>query len=195
MTPTETELIKLVNGIEAYILGSARRIAIAFHLCDFDADELAQIGRLTALRAGRLWDPEKGSNFLSYTARSVRGCMCIAAKRLVTPVSGAGSRTISSVSLNYQPEDGGEELGAWLISEDQSTTDAADATDRAEILRQALACLNPQQREVLRLYYTNQLTFEETGARMGYTRQRAEQVHSAAIQRLRKSAILKQVLS
>jgi len=52
-------------------------------------------------------------------------------------------------------------------------------------LLQAMAGLGEKERQVLRLYYTEELTMKEVGAALGIGESRVSQIHSAAIIRLR----------
>jgi RNA polymerase sigma factor FliA len=67
-------------------------------------------------------------------------------------------------------------------------TDPFSLCLRGEIksrLLQAMADLGERERQVLTLYYTEELTMKEVGAALGIGESRVSQIHSAAISRLR----------
>jgi RNA polymerase sigma factor FliA len=57
--------------------------------------------------------------------------------------------------------------------------------EQREILNRALLCLSERDREIITLYYQNELTMKEIGERVGVDESRISQVHSVALTRLR----------
>jgi RNA polymerase sigma factor for flagellar operon FliA len=57
--------------------------------------------------------------------------------------------------------------------------------EQSELLNRALLCLSERDRQVIALYYQDELTMREIGDRMGVDESRISQVHSAALARLR----------
>jgi len=57
--------------------------------------------------------------------------------------------------------------------------------EQREILNRALLCLSERDREIITLYYQDELTMKEIGARVGVDESRISQVHSVALARLR----------
>jgi len=58
--------------------------------------------------------------------------------------------------------------------------------ERREILSRALARIPERERQVVKLYYEEELTMKEIGKRMGIDESRVSQLHSAALARLRQ---------
>ena len=57
--------------------------------------------------------------------------------------------------------------------------------EQRELLNRALLCLSERDRQIIALYYQDDLTMKEIGDRMGVDESRISQVHSAALGRLR----------
>jgi len=57
--------------------------------------------------------------------------------------------------------------------------------EQREMLNRALLCLSERDREIITLYYQDELTMKEIGAKMGVDESRISQVHSMALARLR----------
>jgi len=57
--------------------------------------------------------------------------------------------------------------------------------EQRELLNRALLCLSERDRQVIALYYQDELTMKEIGDRVGVDESRISQVHSAALGRLR----------
>jgi RNA polymerase sigma factor FliA len=57
--------------------------------------------------------------------------------------------------------------------------------EQRELLNRALLCLSERDRQIITLYYQDELTMKEIGDRMGIDESRVSQVHSAALSRLR----------
>ncbi len=92
------------------------------------------------------------------------------------------------VSLHAMPsEDGyGEDGSIYFLQ--AVTEDSSDLCLRSEmngLLARAVGELPPRKRQVLALYYFEELTMKEVGARMGVGESRVSQIHSAALVRLR----------
>src|SRR6185437_14676983 len=66
-------------------------------------------------------------------------------------------------------------------------------TEMIDLLRKAVAELPERQREVIRLYYTDEMTMKEVGKRLSVNESRASQIHRVAInfvgEQLRASGI------
>ncbi len=62
--------------------------------------------------------------------------------------------------------------------------------DEYTTLHKALDSLPPDLREVIREYYFEQLTFKQIGERLGFSLDRAYQLHNKAIRELRKNRAL-----
>ncbi|MBC5810716.1 MAG: sigma-70 family RNA polymerase sigma factor [Candidatus Eremiobacteraeota bacterium] len=72
-----------------------------------------------------------------------------------------------------------------LISEDEATEDCALRLVRYGEVRSAVASLPPREREVVTLHYGQSLSMRAIGRRMNISKQRASQLHTGAISRLR----------
>lgn len=74
---------------------------------------------------------------------------------------------------------------ASCISSDSDPLAVLEREAFLTTLAQALAALPARQREVMDLYYREQLSMREAGARMGLTESRVSQLHTLAIAQLR----------
>lgn len=95
---------------------------------------------------------------------------------------------ITLVSLQASGPAGGDEAGRLDWLEDADTPDPfvtlADK-ERRELLGELIDALPPRERQVLALYYCEELTMQEVGRIMGVTESRVSQIHASAILRLR----------
>jgi len=99
-------------------------------------------------------------------------------------------RGLAMKSLNTGSE---EEVGLRATLEPES--DPFQMTFRREILRhldQAIAELNEREREVVGLYYLEELTMSKVGKILGIGESRVSQIHTSALIRLRSSSTLLQ---
>ena len=60
--------------------------------------------------------------------------------------------------------------------------------ERREILDRALGCISDRERQVVLLYYRQELTMRQIGEKLGIDESRVSQLHSAALTRLRQRA-------
>ncbi len=101
---------------------------------------------------------------------------------------------LGSLQAEAAGSDGGEDLGATAA--DDSKEDPFTMTLRSEmqaLVAEALDDLEPKERQVVALYYLEELTMKEVGAVLGVGESRVSQIHSAALIRLR--ARLQQLLA
>jgi RNA polymerase sigma factor for flagellar operon FliA len=64
-----------------------------------------------------------------------------------------------------------------------------EATERRELLANAVQGVRDREQEVLRLYYYENLTLAQIGQILGVTESRVSQIHSAAVKKLRESLV------
>jgi RNA polymerase sigma factor for flagellar operon FliA len=64
-----------------------------------------------------------------------------------------------------------------------------EATERRELLANAVQQVRDREQEVLRLYYYENLTLAQIGQILGVTESRVSQIHSAAVKKLRESLV------
>ena len=67
----------------------------------------------------------------------------------------------------------------------ESPFDLFARDEQRETLNRALLCLSERDREIITLYYQDELTMKEIGQKMGVDESRISQVHSLALARLR----------
>jgi RNA polymerase sigma factor for flagellar operon FliA len=95
---------------------------------------------------------------------------------------------ITLVSLQSGGPTGRDGPGRLDQVEDADTPDPFDALadkERRELLAELIDTLPPRERQVLALYYCEELTMQEVGRIMGVTESRVSQIHATAILRLR----------
>jgi len=93
--------------------------------------------------------------------------------------------TLVSLSATVTPDGEGPALTDSI--EDNTTADpllALAEEERREILGRLIDALPDRERQVLSLYYYEELTMREVGAVLGVTESRVSQLHSSAIHRL-----------
>jgi len=78
-----------------------------------------------------------------------------------------------------------ESLAAPSVGPDQEPYAKCLEGELRELLSRAVGELQPRERQVLSLYYFEELTMKEVGAVLGVGEARVSQIHSAALVRLR----------
>jgi RNA polymerase sigma factor FliA len=100
-------------------------------------------------------------------------------------------QTAHVLSLDdYLPSGEGDESRKIDMLSDpsgESPGDSAEVVERQEFLVQEILALSDQQQKVVNLYYYEELTLKEIGAVLEVSESRISQIHSAAIQKLRKA--------
>jgi len=69
----------------------------------------------------------------------------------------------------------------YLVSRDETPEEAVENKEMIEILAQYIDMLNEKERQVIALYYYEELTLKEIGQVLGVTESRVSQIHSKAM--------------
>lgn len=180
-----------IETVDLWILRGANRLRTAAALSGLSVDDVAQEGRLGALRAAREFDPTRGTKFLTYAFYWIRHYMLesLATGAVVIPrreresmlkASGLPFVLSTDAPMPGWDKDFGSTLPADPAPEPDQLLDSAKAK-----LRKAVASLNDQDREVLTRRYFGGETLEEIATSWGRTRQRVSQIEARALRRVR----------
>jgi len=160
-------------------------------------EDLIQEGLLAVVVAHRAWKPNEGSNMMTWIYYPVRNAMSHAVRRqkqLGMSMRGGRGRKKEVVDLLYLDADIELPLGGTTTAHEFVSSENAlngnESTERdvfaLAMLPDAVAQLEPREREVIRLRYVDELTLEEAGLKIGRTRQRVEQIEKDALYKLRQ---------
>jgi RNA polymerase sigma factor for flagellar operon FliA len=95
---------------------------------------------------------------------------------------------LTITNLEHQTEDNEEALARQIPDDPQHTPLAIyESTEQREHIIAAIDRLPERERQVVALYYLEELTMKETGAVLGITESRVSQLHTQAVLRLRSA--------
>ncbi|HKS06264.1 MAG TPA: FliA/WhiG family RNA polymerase sigma factor [Gemmatimonadaceae bacterium] len=98
-----------------------------------------------------------------------------------------------TASIDQPSASDDEGLSPWqFASQDESMDEAVARESAAETVRAALEALPPRERQVLALYYYEELTQAQIAQVLGVTESRVSQLRSQALARLRRNEPLRQ---
>ena len=152
-------------------------------------DDLEQDGRLALWQAAQEWRADGGATFSTFAIGRIRYAVFNARRsdRWFT----YGPRGLSPLSLDAPLVTGGgveSDTAIWetlAASEPTGEKVVTDKAGRAELWKR-VAALPPKQAVVIALRYKNEWEFAQIGAHLGFSTQRAQQLHAQAIQALRR---------
>lgn len=144
-------------------------------------EDLESAGVLGLIDAVDRFEPGRGVPFEAYAALRIRGAIL---DELRTATGGRRAEMPTHVSLDQLLSAGDHTLPT--IDDTGAMRAAEDLATRVE---SAMRYLPDRQREVLARYYGQSLTLREAGIRMGISEARASQLHSRAIDALRRALI------
>ncbi len=168
-----------------------------------DHDDLIGAGMLGLLDAVDKFDPLKGVMFKTYAEMRVRGAMLDSLRDLdwaprslravILGISMAQFQsllgelrglTITGLDLGDEDEDG---QTLKYLPQDAAHSPLAifERTEVREFMTTAIERLPQRERQVVALYYVEELTMKEIGATLGVTESRVSQIHTQAVLRLR----------
>ncbi len=94
-------------------------------------------------------------------------------------------RNVGLVSASGRPQDQGDTSAPEFPAEQETQPDTICARGEMRVhLRLALQALPERYREVVHLYYGQDLTMREIGDRMGINESRVSQIHKSALQKM-----------
>lgn len=106
----------------------------------------------------------------------------VSPERLSEMIRSSTLRTV--VSLEDSTGAGDEPIHSILPSPNDTPWDTAAQTDAADRIKEALAGLPERERQIVDLYYYQDLSFKEIGKLLGVTESRVSQLHSRLRNRL-----------
>lgn len=191
--------LALVQSVERFILLHAGRIAMACHV---ESSDLAQAGRLQALRAAELWKPDGGAKFLTYCANGVLNAMRREAADISNIVScprakflrGEAGQWVSLEAPLGGRDDSEGTLMDVLPAEPGQHSARSDAEQDVAAVKCALSTLDARLRRVLELRFFEGKTLVDVGEELGVTKSRIGQLEREAITVLRRHPALKELL-
>jgi len=144
-------------------------------------DEALSAANQGLVRAMRRWDSKSGTRFSTFARKFIRGAVLSEIRR----ESIRGSRFVSVEDPHY-------DRPAEDVSEDcpRNNAEASDfrrSAGGALLKKVVRTCLNAQERRVIQLRFDKDLNFQQIGERMGFRRQRAQQILVKALARLKEA--------
>lgn len=161
----------------------AAKIAHRFH--SIDPEDAFQIASLGLLKALDTYDASRGLPFSTYAATCMKYELAHELTRLLAQRRGGG---VHAVPLD-KPMGGDDGTPFTLVDTLGAPDRAMEAVVAGDEARWALARVSGRHKEVVeRLYGLNgrvEQTVTETGVSMGVSKQRVDQLHQAALERIR----------
>jgi RNA polymerase sigma factor (sigma-70 family) len=186
LPPDDTDIsLAWLSEYEWLVVREASRFFNSFPAC---RDDLLQECRIALLRAGEMYDSERGTPFIPYAARVISR----AAQKFVIQESRRGfsgvlpSRPYTAPKvMSVAPDSGGTKPQIELIADDYKFPIHWTANHWSRVFR----CLSDSQLMVLRLRLFKDLSNREVGELMGFRESRASFLWQQALQRLRENQI------
>ena len=187
-TPEEGLDTEVVMTVDRFIWWKANALRRPAAQAGLSVDDLAQEGRLGALRAAKRFIPNDNNKFLSFACFHIMERMhtAIGAHEVYQPIKHRSANrkagTLPSVSSLEAFSPDGRTLRA------EAGLDPAEANEERDLVRAALEEIPCRDRKVLQGLFgigADPKTLTEVGEELGFTKQRAQQVKARAMLRLR----------
>ncbi len=164
-------LEEIVTRLQPLLVASIRR----YYNMSQVYEDLMQMGNLRIIEAIGDYDPGRGVHFLGYVKTVLRYMYLDMHK---------GKRTDS---LNEVGPDGETEVIDTLESETKGPEDMILDQEMRKEVQEALASLTERQRQVVSLYYLENLSIKDISKRLGITYRTIVNTKTAALEKMRKS--------
>lgn len=164
-----------------------RRMARRLPRC-VSADDLVSAGTLGLMDALTRYDTGRAASFAPYAEIRIRGAILDHLRamdwlpRSARATVKAGDSDAAIVSVEDVREDGFDTFATTL----PLPSSAIERAERKEQLARAIGRLSQRDREILALYYVEDLTLKQIGEVLNVTESRVCQLHGAAVTRLRR---------
>lgn len=161
---------EIINRLQPLIISSIRKYYNKVN----EYDDLIQEGNLIILESLKAFDPSRGVHFLGYIKLNLKYLYLNKHKRKI------------HLSLNESVEDGEVEAIDLLESKDKGAIDILLEDERNLELNMALERLTERQKEVILLFYMENMSIEDIGKKLGITYRTVVNLKTKALENLRK---------
>jgi RNA polymerase sigma factor (sigma-70 family) len=185
-TPPTTDPMDLVSTVIPYIQREANRYAGAFNV---PSDDLMQEGMLTALKAQRRYDPNRGMKFLSYAGKEIRNAIIRAAIDSAMVVSSSRPEYFKQRITYLDAKTGekhAEEVGSIFHGSAEEVTGIVDLYDLRKLLASSIALLTERQQYILKSLYFDHRSLKDIAEELGVSHQGVHAIAVGALKRLRR---------
>ncbi len=163
----------------------------------FDRRDYFQFGIEGLSEAIDRFDPDYGTKFETYAIQRIRGKIYDELRKYspkyetVCDSEGVAVNTTSSVSLNSSVvEDEGMQLYEMVSGGYDEPDDLLEKNELKEKLVELIKVLNERDRNILSLYYYEELNYQEIAKLLNITVSRVSQLHSKIIKSLKQKLVL-----
>ncbi|MBS3945831.1 MAG: sigma-70 family RNA polymerase sigma factor [Melioribacter sp.] len=163
----------------------------------FDRRDYFQFGIEGLSEAIDRFDPDYGTKFETYAIQRIRGKIYDELRKYspkyetVCDSEGVAVNTTSSVSLNSSVvEDEGMQLYEMVSGNYDEPDDLLEKNELKERLVELIKGLNERDRNILSLYYYEELNYQEIAKLLNITVSRVSQLHSKIIKSLKQKLVL-----
>mgnify|MGYP005843693569 FL=1 len=163
----------------------------------FDRRDYFQFGIEGLSEAIDRFDPDYGTKFETYAIQRIRGKIYDELRKYspkyetVCDSEGVAVNTTSSVSLNSSVvEDEGMQLYEMVSGNYDEPDDLLEKNELKEKLVELIKGLNERDRNILSLYYYEELNYQEIARLLNITVSRVSQLHSKIIKSLKQKLVL-----
>ncbi len=149
----------------------------------FDFVDLVSEGMVTLWKCTKKWRDGEGVTFGLYASNAIvntYGQLLIVVRRL--------KRQATLISMSLVDDE--DEEGDWLFqSTERDPLSQLEDRQLTEFLNGAVSQLPANQREVIRLRFSESLTLQSVGEQLGFTKEYARQREASALKRLKPKAL------
>jgi len=202
MKPGKQEIEKLVMEYLPYVKVVVKEIRNRFG-SELEAEELEAYGRMGLVDAAMKYDPGYGCSFRTYAYYRVKGAIIDGIRKDRTLRKGKGIIYLDGVNAymeagiireatgdNNSLMELGEKIGGiatiYLLTEGGGDTEGKIlGIERREEIEEAITRLEEREREVIRMFYFEEYTYEEIARVMGVSVSGVCRIHKKAIEHLK----------
>lgn len=163
-------LEEIIDRLQPLIISSIRK----YYNKGNEYEDLIQEGNLTILESLKDFDQSRGVHFLGYIKLNLKYLYLNKHKRKI------------HLSLNEPVGDGEVEAIDLLESKDKDAIDILLEDERSLELNMALERLTERQKEVVLLFYMENMSMEEIGKKLGISYRTVVNLKTKALENLRK---------
>ena len=180
---SETEVARLVEDNRRLVDYMVNRYLKKYYVGTMERDDLVSWGTIGLINAARAWDPKRSAHFSTLACRAIERMIIRGVNREWKP-----DRENRTLSMDELISSDGEGQARFVdqIRDEQDVEREVMRSDRAAVIRRAVASLGAEQRTLIERHYLNGEPVKKIASDLGLTRQGVYSREKIVLRRLRR---------
>jgi RNA polymerase sigma factor (sigma-70 family) len=182
---SEAEVDRLVRQNEKLVDYMVNRYLKRYFVGSMEREDLISWGMIGLVQAARAWDPARSASFSTIACKAIERMIIRGVSREWRPDEARATVSLDEAMFDAH-SDGSPERFLDLLRAEDDVEEQIVSSETGLTVRQALARLNPQQRDLLQRHFFEDEAVRDIARDLGLTRQGVYLREKLALRRLRE---------